>query len=130
MILLDSSLLIDVLRREPAAMESLGAWDAAGEELATTSVNVAEVLRGAHRDQATLAATNRILAGLTEVPFGPRAAKRFGRLMHAMDKAGRPVPELDGMIAAIALEEGATLATRDRKHFERIAGLELAPVKP
>jgi predicted nucleic acid-binding protein len=45
--------------------------------------------------------------------------------MHALDKAGDPIPTLDGMVAAVALEEGARFATRDRKHFERVAGLEL-----
>lgn len=106
-------------------MDALARWDAAGEELGTTSPSVAEVLRGAHRDQATLAATARVLAGLVEVPFGPRAARRFGRLMHTLDKAGSPIPTLDGMVAAIALEEGARLATQDRMHFDRVAGLEL-----
>jgi predicted nucleic acid-binding protein len=125
LILLDSNVLIDALRREPAVMAALVRWDAAGEELGAASPSVAEILRGAQRDQATLAATTRVLAGLVEVPFGPRAARRFGRLMHALDKAGSPIPALDGMVAAVALEEGARLATRDRKHVERVAGLEL-----
>lgn len=125
MILLDSSFLIDVLRREAGVMALLHRLRDAGEAFGTPTVCAAEVLRGANRDSVTLATATRILESLTEVPFGPRAARRFGRIMHGLDKAGRPIPALDGMVAAVVLEEGARLATRDAGHFERVAGLEL-----
>lgn len=35
--------------------------------------------------------------------------------------------DLDTLIAATALETGALLVARNRKHFERIPGLLLAP---
>lgn len=126
MILLDTDVLIDVRRKHAQTLASLRALAEAGEEFGTTSLNAAELLRGSNRDAPTLATTIRILNGLVEVPFGPRAARRFGELMHALDRAGRPVPAIDGMIAAATLEAGARLATRNRRHFERISGLQFA----
>lgn len=125
MILLDTDLLIDLVAKRGPTVDLLERFWEEGETLGTTSLNVAELLRGAHRDHATLASTIEVVAGLAEVPFGPRASKRFGRLMDQLDRAGAPLPVVDGMIAAVALEEGARLATRNVRHFERVAGLEL-----
>lgn len=99
-------------------------WDE-GEHLATTSLNVAEILRGARGQRARLTTTVDVLAGLTELPFGPRASRRFGRLMHRLDEGGSRVPVVDGMIASIVLAEGARLYTRNTRDFDRVPDLEL-----
>lgn len=128
MILLDTDVLIDLRRKEPATLESLRALAEAGEEFGTTSLSVAEIMRGSHQNPPMLATTIRILNGLVEVPFGPRAARRFGDIMHGLDRAGRSIPAIDGMIAAATLETGARLATRNRRHFDRVPGLQFAEV--
>lgn len=125
MIVLDSDVLVDLIRKEPATVEFLERVWESGEPLATTSVNVGEVLRGARGDPERLSTTVDVLEGLAEVPYGPRAAERFGRLMHGLDERGTPVPVVDGMIAAAALEEGARLCTRNLRDFERVPGLEV-----
>lgn len=40
-------------------------------------------------------------------------------------KAGRPLAAGDAMIAAIALENGGRIATRNAKDFRRVAGLDV-----
>lgn len=120
MIIIDSTVLVDLLRREPATVAFL--HDLESEDLATTSLNVAEVLRGEAHDARRLARARKILAGLAEVPFGPRAAQRYARLMQDLDRAGRPLAAIDGMIAAVALAHGATIVTDDRD-FHRVPGL-------
>ncbi len=125
MILLDTDVLIDLVTKDEETVVLLERLWEQGETLGTTSLNIAEILRGANRDHATLQATLGILAGLAEVPFGPGAAKRFGQFMHQLDRAGASVPVVDGMIAAVALEQGGRLVTRNRRGFERLAGLEV-----
>ena len=49
-------------------------------------------------------------------------ADRFGRIMTALRRKGRPVPTNDVWIAAQAMETGAELLSADR-HFEHIDGL-------
>ncbi|MGB0653625.1 MAG: type II toxin-antitoxin system VapC family toxin [Thermoplasmatota archaeon] len=123
MIVLDTDVLIQVLRRHGSTMDWLEAT-AASDELATTSLNVAELLRGVPRRGRAQQVTHAIWAGLTEVPFGPRAARRFGRMMHDLDRAGTPVPVVDAMVAAATLEAGGILATWNTKHLKPLVALE------
>jgi predicted nucleic acid-binding protein len=51
-------------------------------------------------------------------------ADRWGRLMA---QAGRPLPAIDGLLAATALQHDLTLVTRNIKDF---AGLEVRLLNP
>jgi predicted nucleic acid-binding protein len=64
---------------------------------------------------------DRILA------FDHRAAIATGRLKAKREHVGRPIAMQDAMIAAICLNHGATLATRNTKDFE---GLDLKLINP
>lgn len=124
MILLDTDVLIDVANAKPSMLGFIRSLVESGEELGTTSLNMAEFLRGVPpgRGHAEVLA---LVGALTQVPFGPAAARRYGGLMYALDRAGTKLDALDGAIAAVALENGGRLITRNRKRFERVAGLEL-----
>ena len=124
MIVLDTDVLVEVLRKRPAVVARISELREDGHELATTSINEAEVLRG-RQASADLAIAVKILDGLVTVPFGPRAARRYGRLMHGLDRAGRPIPVADGLIAAATLEAGAALLTGNVRHFDRVPGLDV-----
>ena len=133
MILLDTNILSETmnLRPEPAVM----AWidSQAPDELWTCTIVVAEVLSGLDlmpngkrqeilREKAeymfsTLFA-NRIF------PFGQEAARAFGTILRNRKTIGRPIDEMDALIAATALVHGATLATRNVSDFEG-AGIPL-----
>lgn len=125
MIILDTDVLIEVLRRHEPTMRTVEDLSDSGEELATTSINMAEILRGIPTRSRATKAAHRILAGLIEVPFGPRAARRLGRLMFDQDRVGTPLPVIDAMIAAVAMENGARVMTGNVRHFQRVPGLEL-----
>ena len=49
-------------------------------------------------------------------------AKHSARISVALEESGRPIPENDLWIAAVALELEMPLVTRDA-HFDRIEGL-------
>lgn len=126
-VVLDTDVLIDFLHKREPTTGFLAQLRAQGEALATTSVNAGELWRGARTPQAR-AAVGRLLTALHDVPYGPRAARRFGVVMEALDRAGSPMGNVDGMIAAAALEAGGRLVTRNAKDFQRVPGLEvLAP---
>ena len=59
------------------------------------------------------------------LPFDDLAAHEYAALVAARYKSGLPVSTEDAQIAAIALQHGLTLATRNTKYFRNISGLVL-----
>jgi toxin FitB len=58
------------------------------------------------------------------LPFDQLAAHEFGRIMSRREKIGRPIKPMDALIAAIAVCNTASIATRDVADFADL-GLEL-----
>jgi predicted nucleic acid-binding protein len=55
--------------------------------------------------------------------FTAEAVRRFAAIEALMFKIGRPVGDLDALIAAVALAHGQLLVTRNARHFKDIPGL-------
>ncbi|MBE9080209.1 PIN domain-containing protein [Romeria aff. gracilis LEGE 07310] len=53
-------------------------------------------------------------------------ARQYGEVKNRLRAKGRPLPENDIWIAALALQYGTTLVTRDA-HFQQVAGLRTVP---
>ncbi len=101
-------------------------------ELAVTVINVEEqmtgwqlYLRQARTDKELaaayekLAASVRVLAGMRILSFPEAAIARYNLLRTMKLNVGK----MDLRIAAIALEAGATVITRNLRDFERVPGL-------
>ena len=58
--------------------------------------------------------------------FGKNAALRAGELIDHLARKGSSIGAMDTLIAAHALELGATLVTANTKHFQRVPGLSIA----
>ncbi len=56
------------------------------------------------------------------LPLTTETRRHYARPRGALARAGTPVPENDLWIAALAVEHGRPLATRDA-HFARVPGL-------
>ena len=50
--------------------------------------------------------------------FDDRAAEAYGDIVPAAERAGTPINVADGLIAAIALVHGMSIATRDISDFD------------
>lgn len=59
--------------------------------------------------------------------FDLQASDAYGQIRAKRESVGKPIGQIDAMIAAICLVHGATLATRNVKDFE---GLDLKLVNP
>ena len=104
-------------------------------EVAISVVTVEEVLGGWYsalrqankkvrveiQAYAGLFQTVQAIKKLDVIPFSPDAIQRF----HELRKQHRRIGRMDLAIAAIALEFGATLVTRNRVDFEQIPGLQI-----
>ena len=56
--------------------------------------------------------------------MGADTALRYAEVRMALRRKGRPIPQNDMWIAAVCLEHGLSLATRDA-HFREVDGLSL-----
>lgn len=113
--LLDTNTLVYALNRQGGVRERVN--DAAlSSRLATSSIVVAELLYGAARSSRPEENRKVVLRGLERfqiVPFTFTTAEHFARLMTDLAAKGKTPPRVDLMIAAAALELGATLVTHD-----------------
>jgi tRNA(fMet)-specific endonuclease VapC len=99
----------------------------AASQLAISAVTEGELRFGAARlPQATRLNTliEDFLLRVFILPWDSAAAQHYGRLRAALERDGRPMGNLDTMIAAHALAIGATLVTSDRA-FARIKKLKV-----
>lgn len=55
--------------------------------------------------------------GSNLLPVTKAISNRWGALDAMMQRRGRPLGNIDGLIAATALEHGLTVVTRNTKHF-------------
>ena len=114
-LLLETSVLIDALRLRHRRRELLAELVRAGHTLATTALNVAEVYAGMRPDEAQR--TEVLLGALDCYDLTGASGRRAGALKQQWARKGRTLALADMIIAAMALEQGCTLMTDNRKDF-------------
>lgn len=127
MIIADTDVLIDFLHGQSPSADRVAQEIGAG--LRTTVVTVFELLSGARTArQQSLAA--ELLAAVPALPLDQDSAVRAARLHRTLEETGDMIGMADSLIAGIVLRNGGRLLTRNRKHFERVPGLELVALTP
>jgi predicted nucleic acid-binding protein len=114
-VLLDTTVLIDVLRGRSAAVAKLRGVRASGDVPYTCAINVEEVVRGLRPSEEVEA--QRLFAGLIQAPLGLAEGHRAGEWRRRFAQRGRTVSQADCLIAASALAIGARLATGNPLDF-------------
>lgn len=69
-------------------------------------------------------AVHEFLLRLDSLPWESAAAEQYGDLRAALERAGKPLGNLDTLIAAHALAVGAVLVTNDQA-FRQVEGLQV-----
>lgn len=114
-LLLDTSVLIDVLRLRNQRRALLAELVRAGHILSTTTLNIAELYAGMRMDE--VAATEALLSGLESYELSGSAARLAGKLKGTWARKGRTLALADAIVAAIAIERECALLTDNRKDF-------------
>ncbi len=96
-------------------------------ETCLSSLTLGELRRGvALRQSRRLAAlVDTFVSAIRIASFGAEAAGRFGTLAASLSRRGVPIGVFDTLIAAHALAVGAVIVTHNRRHFDRVDGLEV-----
>ena len=97
------------------------------EKCVISSVTAAELQYGARkRNNRALTQKVQALCDLIQIiPWNEDAAGSYAKLRVELETAGTPIGNMDMMIAASAMAEGAVLITNNTGHFSRIASLKL-----
>lgn len=127
MILLDTNVISELMRAEPAqiVLDWFGQHDAA--DLFISAITEAELRTGVailpdgqRRDRLQAAIDAMIDQDFQSrvLPFDSLAAKAYAEIAAQRRAAGRPIAEADCQIAAIARAKDAPIATRNVKDFD------------
>jgi predicted nucleic acid-binding protein len=99
-----------------------------GKTVAISFITVGEVYFGAEKRKwgsKTLGGFLERLKAVVVVPSDDEVCTEYGRLKARLQKAGIVVADNDLWIAACALRHSVPLISNNRKHFEKISGLQL-----
>lgn len=126
-LLLDTSVIIALLRGAPAPIKRLADTDDT-TELLLSAIVAGEITEGfalGSRAGRQRQRWDALAAELTPCDFGFGAAEQRGALGAALGKAGTRIGVMDELIAAHALDLDADLATLNAADFRRVPDLRV-----
>ena len=127
--LVDTDWVIDYQHERPRTVNRLDALLPQGVGLSI--VSLAELYEG-HLSSADPQAQERallsFLAGVRVVPLDADVCRLFARERRRLRVEGNLISDLDLLIGCTALRHGLTLLSNNRRHFERLQGLNIISV--
>lgn len=126
MIVCDTSLVSELMK--PVPNSHVAVWQSlqSARHIYLTTISVMELSLGAESTPADRGRDEfkRVVQNTVEgvfrgrvLPFGAGAARCYGRIMLHRQGVGRPIGQIDCLVAAIARSWGASLATRSVENF-------------
>jgi toxin FitB len=131
-IIIDTNVVSELMRPEPAPQVASWVRDRDRRELRTTAITVAEVRCGIYRlpdgrrKQVLLAAADDVFEAFADqvLPFDAAAADQYAIIASSRERAGKPIAGFAALIAAVCRAHGALLATRNVSDFDG-TGIEI-----
>ena len=121
-IIVDTSVLIDYLRTEEAALEALRGARSDGEQLVASVLTKVEVLTGMRASEERT--TRHLLGRFDWIEVDDELAERAGEWANRYEPSHPGIGPVDYVIAATAERLGARLWTLNVRHFPMFPGLE------
>ncbi len=121
--LIDTVAAIAQLNNDPAILPIL----IPTARISIPIIVIGELYAGAEhsgRIEANIQRTDQYLAGANILFCDVQTARQYAKIVQQLRKKGRPIPQNDMWIAALAMQHQLTLITRDA-HFNQIDGLLL-----
>jgi predicted nucleic acid-binding protein len=126
MILLDTNVVSELMRPEPAPQVASWVRSRDRRELFTSSITLAEIRYGlarlpdGRRKQVLVDAADDIFRAFSDqvLPVDVTAAEHYAIVASTRERSGRPMSGFDALIAAICRSRGAVLATRNLPDFD------------
>ena len=124
MVCLDTTFLIDLLRKKPEAEKKLSNLTKRSDGPCITVITVGELFYGAYKSKNVEREKEKItdvLRGLLILEMNEVGAEKFGQILSLLDQTGQKTSDRDVLIAAIAISKGENIiVTRNAKDFSKI----------
>ncbi len=120
--LLDTNIVIGLFKADSEIEQRL----AGAAQVSLSVITLGELIYGAHRSlqrKKNLSRIHELAARTGVLGCDSETGRLYGEIKARLHDRGRPLPENDIWIAAIASRYRLMLATRDKKHFAEIEGL-------
>jgi tRNA(fMet)-specific endonuclease VapC len=120
--LLDTNIIIALFANEASVVSNL----AQADEVFIPSIALGELYYGARksgRSQKNLERIEEFVLINAIIGCDANTARQYGEVKNKLRIKGRPLPENDVWIAALALQQGLMLVTRDA-HFQEVESLQ------
>src|ERR1700692_2107992 len=114
-LLLDTTVMIDVVRFRNQRNEFLAEWARSGHRLCTSTLNIAELYAGVRPGET--ARIEALLSGLEYYELTAPIARLAGQIRNAWAQKGRTLSLADTIVAATAIDRRCALLTDNRKDF-------------
>jgi tRNA(fMet)-specific endonuclease VapC len=127
--LIDTDWVIDHLNAIERVVQRLQELRPQG--LALSIISLAELYEGVHysRDpEHSQEALDAFLEDVAVLGIDEEICKIFGRERGKLRRQGQLFGDLDLLIAATCLHYGLTLLTNNRRHFDRVEGLQIESI--
>ncbi len=126
-LMLDTNICIHAIKRnEPEVLRRLE--KTRPQDVAISSIVAAELWTGVSKSrqrQRNAQALGEFLAFVEVLDWPVEAARVYGEIRAALEARGRSIGAMDLLIAAHAVVEKATLATRNSGEFRRVEALRI-----
>jgi tRNA(fMet)-specific endonuclease VapC len=125
--ILDTDILVALLKGTPGAAKKIRTLEDAGEQISTTTITAYELFKGAQisrKAQENLMQVREMLSSLQILDLSYSACEEASEIYLELRKAGNMIGEFDVLIASIVKTSDESLVTQDA-HFELIHGLKL-----
>ena len=125
--MLDTNTCIYIIKQKPPkALKHFKAYSVG--EIGISSITLAELRFGVEKSQyiqKNQEALDAFILPLEIADFDEKAAKAYGEIRAALEKAGNLIGSMDMLIGAHALSLGLTLVTNNTREFRKIKHLKV-----
>jgi tRNA(fMet)-specific endonuclease VapC len=121
--ILDTNIVIGIFAGDPKIIAHIDRK----QELLLPVIVVGELYYGAmrsSRQESNLARIAEFTEDVGVLYCDHETARHYGKLWAVLSAKGRPIPQNDSWIAALALQHGVAVISRD-SHFKQVEGLQL-----
>ena len=131
-IFLDTSVLIDLLDKDPSATSKVSSLRNL-TSFYTSTLNIYEALRGilvfeGKKRDFPLNSLGTLITNISVLDLDMEGAKSAALTYAELRKAGTPINEPDYLVAGIAISNGIfSIMTKNARHFEKVKKLKVIP---